>query len=281
MGFTAGIIAGDCVLAIDYMIEFDCAPIRKLSAAGILERLKERQRAREVIAWFRDAGDERSPAQMGFEFSQSTASDSGDKQLIVVQDLLDHAAVLDDHADHCQGCPANRAGHPFGCAGFIQYPITALAETWLLDRLPVPDEPLVWLLLRQGIRELGYDGSSVKALRDAADGPTYFELPNAPQRRLGELRVSSDQLLEMIFGVGERIIPNHAGILLLFVRAVERDLEAAEIRDISAFEPVKRERYDFEMSEPAESDPCIHEFVAFFHALYTAWKLNAPLFVDA
>lgn len=273
-------------MAIDYMIELDCAPKRELSGAGILERLKERRRAQEVIEWFRAAGDERPPAQMGFEFSQSTPSDSGDKQLIVVQDLLDHAAVLDEHAGHCRSCPANRAGRPYGCAGFIQYPITALAETWLLERLPVPDEPLVWLLLRQGIQNLGYDGASFKALRDAdadqaADGPTYFELPNAPQRRLGELRVSSDQLLEMIFGVGERIIPNHAGILLLFVHAIERDLEAEAIQEISSSESATRERYNFRMSETTESDPCIGEFIAFFHALYTAWKLNAPLFVDA
>ena len=273
-------------MAIDYMIELDCAPKRALSAAGILERLKERQRAQEVIEWFRAAGDERPPAQMGFEFSQSTPSDSGDKQLIVVQDLLDHAAVLDDHADHCLSCPANRGGRPYGCAGFILYPITALAETWLLDRLPMPDEPLVWLLLRQGIQNLGYDGSSVKALRNAddhhaADGPTYFELPDAPQRRLGELRVSSDQLLEMIFGVGERIIPNHAGILLLFVYAIERDLEAEEIQDLSSSEPATRARYTFEMTETAEGDQCIREFVGFFHALYTAWKLDAPLFIDA
>ncbi len=271
-------------MAIDSMIEFDCAPKRELRAAGILERLKERQRAREVIEWFRAAGDDRPPAQMGFEFSQSTPSDGGDKQLIVVQDLLDHAADLDDHAEHCLTCPANRTGRPYGCAGFIQYPITALAETWLLDRLPAPDEPLVWLLLRQGIQKLGYDGASVRALRAAdraAEGPKYFELPDAPQRRLGELRVNADQLLEMIFGVGERIIPNHAGILLLFVHAIERDLEAKEIQDISSSAPMSRERYNFEMTEPAASDQCIREFVAFFHALYSAWKLDVPLFVDA
>ena len=273
-------------MAIDYLIELDCAPKRELSAAGILERLKERQRAREVIEWFRAAGDERPPAQMGFEFSQSTPGDSGDRQLIVVQDLLDHASALDDHADHCLTCPASRARRPYGCTGFIQYPITSMAETWLLERLPVPDEPLVWLLLRQGIQNLGYDGSSVKALRHAAvdlasGGPTYFELPDAPQRRLGELRVSSDQLLEMIFGVGERIIPNHAGILLLFVHAIERDLEADAIQDISSLDSVTREQYTFEMIAPADSDDCIREFVAFFHALHTAWQLNVPLFVDA
>ena len=273
-------------MAIDYMIELDCAPKRELTGAGILERLKERQRAQEVIDWFRAAGDQRAPAQMGFEFSQSTPGDSGDKQLIVVQDLLDHAAALDDHADHCLGCPANPAGRPYGCAGFIQYPITALAETWLLDRLPVPDEPLVWLLLRQGIQKLGYDGSSVSALRAAAgahavDEPVYFELPDAPQRRLGELRVSSNQLLEMIFGVGDRIIPNHAGILLLFVHAIERDLEAPEIQAISSSAPATRESYAFELMEPPQSDECIRQIVAFFQALHTAWKLNVPLFVDA
>ena len=273
-------------MAIDYMIELDCAPKRALGAAGIRERLKERQRALEVIEWFRAAGDERPPAEMGFEFSQSRPGDSGDKQLIVVQDLLDHAAALDEHAEHCRACPANRAGQAYGCAGFIQYPITALAETWLLERLPVPDEPLVWLLLRQGIQKLGYDGSSVKALREtaaesAADGSTYFELPDAPQGRLGELRVSSDQLLEMVFGVGERIIPNHAGIILLFVHAIDRDLEAEAIQDISSSAASTRERYGFLMSAPADGDQRIEEFVAFFLALYTAWQLNAPLFVDA
>ena len=61
--------------------------------------------------------------------------DPGDKQLIVVQDLIDHAAVLDEYAEHCASCPANRSGQPYGCMGFVDYPITARAETWLLERL--------------------------------------------------------------------------------------------------------------------------------------------------
>lgn len=273
-------------MAIDYTIEYDCPPKQALGAAGIRERIKERARAQEVIDWFRAAGDEREPAKMGFEFSQSTPGDQGDKQLIVVQDLLDHAAALDGQADHCQGCPANSAGGAFGCMGFIQYPLTANVEAWLLDRLPVPDEPLIWLLLRQGIRKLGYDGSSVKALRDS-DGDAeegrraYFQLPVAPQRRLGEVTVTGDQALEMVFSVGERIIPNHAGILLLFFHAINRDLEAEEIQAISSIEPARRDQHDFDMSQVTGQDPGIGEFIAFFRALYTAWKLDVPLFVDA
>lgn len=273
-------------MAIDYIIEFDCAPKRALTAEGICERLKERARADEVIQWFRAAGDMREPAQMGFEFTHSTPSDAGDKQLIVVQDLIDHAAILDDYASHCQLCPANRSGQPFGCIGFIQYPITARAETWLLERLPVPDEPLIWLLLRQGIQKLGYDGASVKALREADGAPdarkgAYFELPIAPERRLGQLRISGDQALEMIFGVGERIIPNHAGILLLFIGAINRDLEAHEIQDISSFAETIRDQFAFELNADAGADECIRDLVAFFHALYIAWTLNVPIYVDA
>ena len=273
-------------MAIDHIIEYDCVPKRALTADGIRERLKERARAEEVIQWFRAAGDMREPSQMGFEFSQSAPGDPGDKQLIVVQDLIDHAAVLDDHADVCASCPANRSGQPFGCMGFIQYPITARAETWLLERLPVPDEPLIWLLLKQGIQKLGYDGASVKALRKADGGleasqRTYFELPISPQRRLGELRVSGDQALEMIFGVGERIMPNHAGVLLLFFGAIDRDLEAEEIQDISSYSETNREAIAFEMSADANADECVREIVAFFQSLFLAWKLNVPLDVDA
>ena len=273
-------------MAIDYIIEWDCIPKRELSADGIRERLKERARAHEVIQWFRAAGDSREPAQMGFEFSHSTPGEPGDKQLIVVQDLIDHASALDDYAEHCASCPANRNRQPFGCMGFIQYPITARAETWLLERLPAPDEPLVWLLLKQGIQRLCYDGASVRELREADGGVdaaerAYFELPNAPVRRLGELRVSGDQALEMIFGVGERIIPNHAGILLLFLGAINRDLEAQEIQEISSFVDDIRERFAFEMTAGADADSCIQELLSFFRALYLAWKLKVSLFVDA
>ncbi len=273
-------------MAIDHIVELDCPPKRALSAGGILERIKERARAREVIRWFRAAGDRREPAKMGFEFSQRRPGAGDERQLIVVQDLLDHAAALDEQEAHCSGCPANLSDSAFGCIGAIQYPLSASAETWLLERLPLPDEPLVWLLLRQGIRNLGYDGSSIKALR-VADGASeagarsYFELPYAPQRRLGEVVVTSDQALEMIFGVGERIMPNHAGILLLFFNAINRDLEAAEIQSISSMQAAQREAYPFLMSQAAAPDSCVREFIAFFKALHRAWQLNLPLFIDS
>lgn len=272
-------------MAIDCIIEYDCVPKQRLTAAGILERIKEKERAQAVIQWFREAGDDRPPARMGFEFSRNTPHEQGEKQIMIVQDLLDRAAELDQVAHHCPACPANRSGRPFGCISFIQYPLSARAEIWLLERLPVPDEPLVWLLLKQGIQTFGYDGSSIKILRgsdtiDQEGQPACFELSTAPWRRLGEFTVSGDQMLEMIFGVGERIMPNHAGILLLFFHAIDRDKEAAEIRRISSDEALRGETA-FAMTAEPHDDETIHQFVEFFQALYLAWKLRVPLFVDA
>ncbi len=268
-------------MAIDSVIEFDCAPKRSLSVAGIVQRIKERAQAESVIASHRASGDQRPIAELHFEFSRSTPGNPGAPQLIAVNDILDYASDLESHAQHCQTCPASRGAGAYGCVGFVRYPISALAENWLLERLPVPDEPLVWLLLKQGIQTLGYDGASVRALRQTDENRTYFELPVAARRRLGELRMSGDQALEMILGVGERIIPNHGGILLLFFGAIDRDLEAEQIQEISSHAPEIRQRTPFTLDLPANADSCIREFAALFHALYVAWKLNVPLFIDA
>jgi hypothetical protein len=141
-------------MAIDYVIDLNCIPKEELTTDGIIERLKEEERANTIIALFRQNGDQRPPSEMGFEFTRSTPEGEEERRVIVVQDLLDRAAELQPLAHHCAGCgcPANRAGRPFGCIGFIQYPVTSESETWMLDRLPVPDEPLVWLLLKQGSR---------------------------------------------------------------------------------------------------------------------------------
>ncbi len=268
-------------MAIDSIIELDCQPKRELSAAGILQRIKERAQARSVIASHRANGDQRPVSEMHFEFSRSTPGNPGAVQLVAVQDALEYAQDLDQHASHCQNCPANRGIDAYGCISFVQYPISARAENWLLDRLPVPDEPLVWLLLKQGIQTLGYDGASLRDLRQSDDNGTYFELDSAPRRRLGELRVSGDQALEMILGVGQRIIPNHAGILLLFFGAIDRDLEARQIQDISSYAPDIRQRTAFTLELPPQPDSCIRELALLFHALFVAWKLNVPLHIDA
>lgn len=265
-------------MAIDYTIGYDCVPKQTFSSEGILERLKGRERAESVIQLFRRNGDERPPAEMGFEFTRSTPEGEEETQVIIVQTMLDRFAELEAVEHHCAGCPANRTGMPFGCNGFIQYPITEAAEKWLLDRLPTPDDTLVWSLLRLGIKEFQYDGASVEPLRAASQ--TYFESARPGRRMLGELRVDANQIFEMIFAVGS-IQPNHAALLLLFVNAITRELEADQIMHITPATPDVETKYPFLLTPEQRDDRTIAEFKAFFRALYMAWMLNVPLHVDA
>lgn len=265
-------------MAIDYIIDLDCLPKQQLTTEGIVERLKGLERAQEIIRLFRRNGDDRPPSQMGFEFTRSTPNGEEETRVIVVQDLLDTAAELDPVAHHCKGCPANRTGGRFGCVGFIQYPVSSEAEKWVLDRLPVPDDTLVWMLLRQGVQEFKYDGSTIKPLREVTDA--YFESSTPQSRRLGEFSIDSNQIFEMMFAVGN-INPNHAALLLLFSHAIRRDLEADEIMAITPAPPDAETQYPLLIAPHDNDDTTIAEIKEFLRALYIAWRLRVRVLIDS
>ncbi|MBC8100114.1 MAG: hypothetical protein H7Y11_11775 [Armatimonadetes bacterium] len=266
-------------MAIDYIIDYPCVPKRAFTTDGIIERLKGEDRAAAIIALFRENGDDRPPSEMGFEFSRSAPNGEEQVRVIVVQDLLDAAAELHTADGHCEGCPANRTGKPFGCMGFVQYPVSEQGELWLLNQLPMTTEPLVWLLLKQGLSEFDYDGASVRPLR-AADGGVYFRTPLAPLRQLGEVRIDADQLFEMLFAVGH-INPNHAALLLLFLGGIDRDLEADDIMHITPVPPDADTRHPFTIRAADDDDTTTLEIKGFVQALYLAWRLNVRLLVDS
>ncbi len=265
-------------MAIDYVIDYDCVPKQTMGTMGIIERLKGQERADAIIALFRQNDDQRDPSEMGFEMVRTAADGSEETQIVVVQHLLDSAEELEPLAPYCVGCPANRAGKPFGCIDHISYPITGKGEAWLLNQLPRPDEPLIWLLLREGIEKFHYDGSTVRELRST--NQNLFEEERTIYRRLGEISVTSDQLFEMTFLLGN-VQPNHAGILLLFFAAIDREnMEAPTIMGIGELPTDDRVQYPFLIEHDKEDDPTTTEMKNFLAALYLAWVLNVQLLLD-
>ena len=271
-------------MAIDYVIDLACAPKAALSTEGILQRLKGRARAEAIIQLFRDEGDNRPVSEIGFEFTRTAADGSEETGVAMVQHLLDDAEALDPLAHHCVGCPANGGGsggsgtdgEPYGCFGFIQYPLSVRAEAWLINRLPGPEEPLVWLLLRQGIDQLGYDGKSVEPLRE---DNTYFEERRVLGRDFVEFKVTSNQVFEMLFLLGH-VQPSHAGVLLLFFNAISRDIEAQQIMQVMNAPEEIDPKPPFLLQAETGDDQTIGELKAFFKALYMAWTLKRPLLLD-
>lgn len=265
-------------MAIDFVVHLTCIPKETFGAHGVLDRLKAGARAREVIRLYRDNGDPRPPSEMGFEFARSLPNGDEETAVIMVQELLDQAAELEPLIPYCEDCPANVLGRPFGCYGAINYPISSAAEKWLLDQLPSNRDPILWLLLQQSLK--GNDGHVVAPLRA---GGTYFEERAVRGREISDTIASADQVFQMLFLYGH-ILPNHAGMLLLFYNAIPRaGVESTDVtRLIDGTMPAdeKEERFPFALAHADDDDPSISEFKTFFKAMHRAWLLDVPLLLD-
>ncbi|MBN1963758.1 MAG: hypothetical protein JW910_03870, partial [Anaerolineae bacterium] len=262
-------------MGIDYIIHYECEPKRALTLEGLMGRLKSRDRANTIIRLYRDHGDERSPSQMGFEMMRRLADGTEQREVIVVQDLLDAAEDLKPFEPHCAGCPANRTGASFGCVGSINYPISERGERWLLDQLPGQDHPLVFLLLQRAIREIGYSGKAAARLR-AQDG-VFLEATVPPQRDLEALIVSGDQVFEMLFLSGP-IQPAHATLLLQFFGGISREMDADIMMQLAA--PPSQAWIDqyapFSHQTHESDDDSTASLKEFLRALYLAFRCGAP-----
>lgn len=264
-------------MAIDYIIDYQCVPKHTLTTQGILDRIKGSARAHAVINLFRKNGDNRPADQIGFEMARATPDGQQETRVVMVKDLLEAAAELTPLEHYCNGCPANNLQRPFGCMGEIQYPISDAAELWLLNRLPVPDEPLSWLLLRRAIEDADDDAGEISAMR--AEGQPYFQERGVLVRKLGEITVSSNQVFKMLFLMGS-IKPAYAAVLLVFFGAIPRDLEADELLHLSSSPEEALERYPFQFQDEDGDDRSIAQLKRFFGALYLAWGLNVRLLLD-
>lgn len=264
-------------MAIDYIVEYRCYPKQELTTEGILERIKGQARAETVIELFRKNGDYRPASEIGFELARNTPDGEEEIRVIMVQDLLDQAAQLTPFESYCVGCPANHSGAAFGCIGQIEYPISGKGEIWLLSQLPSIDEPLPWLLLRQGIEEMKSDGARVNPMRAA--GQPYLSEAGVLARSMGEFVINTNQVFEMLFLTGH-IKPSYAAMLLIFFKAIRRDMEANEIMRLSTSPDDVFEKYPFLLAPEPDDDTTITQLKRFFRALYLAWGLSVRLLLD-
>ncbi len=262
-------------MAIDHVIDLDCQPKQTLSTPGLLARLKARDRAETIIKLYRDHGDQRPPSEMGFEMVRRQPDGTEETQVIVVQDMLNDAAPLDDLAHYCEGCPANRLRKPFGCFDHVGYPISQAAELWLLKQLPTPDDPLVFLLLKQTLEDFTFTAETIAQMRTRPG--VFFQSKDRFARRFEEFQITTDQIFEMLF-LTEVIQPRHAVALLLFVGAIPRDMDAEGLMALT--QEGQEHEVPFLMQANDSDDESILAFKSFFEAMYVAYRLNVTLSLD-
>lgn len=264
-------------MGVDYMIGYSCVPKELFTSDGLLERVKAGERAAMIREFYRQQGEERLPQNMGFEMIYRTSAGEQETKLLRVDELEKLRAELDPVEQHCVGCPANRLGRPFGCIGSVNYPISVLAETWLLAQLPHEHEPLPFLLLTQG-RDMGNTGERAAGLRERSPG-VFFESLTPLVRRYPEMEVTGEQLFELMFLLG-RIQPKRAVLILLFMGAIRRDMDADELMRMNPAAPDAAEKYPFLLRHEASDDASIRSLKDFLHALYVGFLLDRDVLLD-
>lgn len=263
-------------MGIDYVIGYGCVPKEHLTSEGIIERLKAGKRAATLIDFYRQNNDNRPVEEMGGEFTRRSADGEEITEVIRVDDLQTQYAVLDEYAEYCQGCPANVLSDRFGCVGNINYPISQAVELWLLHRLPDPTEALPFLLLTKA-EEFGLTGETARGLRDNVG--IIFQDPDTLGREYPEMKITTDQLFELMFLLGP-IQPKRAVMILMYTGAIQRDLEADAMMALTPAPPDAAERFPFLLRIVDGDDASMREYKRFLLALYTAWTLDRELVLD-
>ncbi|MEP7289303.1 MAG: hypothetical protein ABI947_26425 [Chloroflexota bacterium] len=261
-------------MGIDHVIDLDCVPKQTLSTMGLLSRLKARDRAATIQKLYRDNGDNRPPSEMGFEMVRRLPDGTEETQIVIVQDMIDAAAQLEPLGHHCEGCPANRTRQPFGCFGNIAYPISRSAELWLINQLPSPDDPLIFLLLSQTMRDFKFDSEQIAAMRVTPG--IFFETDEHFVQPLEDAQITSTQIFAMLFLTGS-IQPPHGALLLVFFGAIPRDIDADALMSLT--QPHGSEP-PFLLRPHSADDESIAALQAFFETLYIAHRLNVSVSLD-
>jgi len=231
--------------------------------------------ARSAIAHMREDGEERSPKEI--EVQLTMRKPDGDSATgVTLQDLLDQAAPLDDVTHHCATCPAGFQ-RELACHRRIRYPIPDHVEQWLMSRLPTTLDCTAGTLLARGLGEFGWDGAPAARLRSA--GTTYFE-SRAPygvrwQNDQGTIEISSDQLFQMMFMVGN-LAPTHCLMLALFCGVLPHDIHIFDLKDSAG-----RTRALAAADLAFEPDADIEQLAAFLRTLAVAARLEVSVLIDS
>lgn len=267
-------------MGVDYIIGYECEIKKDLGSERIVSLCKQKSQAEAVLEISRQKGDNRPPSEI--TVGRFVETPEGKVQEDVnLQEMLDEAKGLDTYAPKCAGCPANSQDRPFGCYGYITYPITDEQETWIMNRLPDDLEGLRGKFLCKAIADFGYDGGGIPDLRRR--GAVFYERNRPVRRKWGGFfsgtRITSDQILQMMFGLGD-LDPGHGMVLCMTLGMVKDDVTPVDV--IAAGQEASKRS---DMLQPLEGDatmsPSVDQIRRFLNAARVSAILEVPLVIDA
>ncbi len=278
-------------MGADFTVNYECQPKLALGdkdmqrgTASILAMLKARNRAQAIGDLQREAGKDPREAKV----TVVLRTPQGEKhQEVSYGEMMASAEPLSRHEAACAGCPANFLRTGFGCFGYLNYPVSADFERWLVDRLQPVDAP-GGFLLQSAIKDFGYDGAPISRMRAAG----MFELKTPPEKVIqkklfGSSKVNGNQLFQALFQVGPALEPSHCVMILFWLGALEIEGRAPKtmadlplVQATMAASTPEARRATARLIAGFDDQTAQHGR-AMITALYQAWVLGVPLLMDA
>ncbi|HIE52295.1 MAG TPA: hypothetical protein EYP85_11100 [Armatimonadetes bacterium] len=276
-------------MGVDYVINFNCAPKRALGTEQILGLLKDRARARAVREFYRRQTGEEAPDDLTFLFRLTTPEGVQEVPLTLA-DLEARTVVLNEHETACRGCPANLRHRPFGCFGYLDYPLSQAGEEWLMSCLPDDWGSGEAQLLRTYLQGFQVTGAYAQRLR--ASGQMFFEAPAPVVRewegKEGPVTITSDQIFDVLFG-REAFHPSYALVFCVIFGAMQVGLPLPEDFDQSPYELATvitdeeggHSLAAFIWSTEEEEEATVAGLKQYFKAMCLAYCLSVELLVGS
>jgi hypothetical protein len=265
-------------MGVDYVVDKAC-PVKDAvgGVAALVGLVKQRLQAESVLAMAREEGDERPPAEITVAM-QVQRPEGVEQREVSVQELLDATAALDAQVARCEKCPARALEEPFGCYGYVSYPISANAEQWLLSLLPDSLDSTAGAFLAKALQDFGWDGAPVAELRKLGQGAVFeSDEPFMVEWGDGEeaVQLDTNMLFQMLFFVGP-VQPTHALMLCLFFGLLPHDIDQKDLQKVIK----SPEKIGGKVKMPTSEDPDVQFLLRYLHALVTTAKLGVNLLVD-
>ena len=278
-------------MAINFAVDLECEPKRFFGEGNcqngkriIEKKLAALDKAQTIRDMAREAGDDPYEIRVKLEDLKVHQADENPVGPVVgLADVEEEAKGLDGHSAQCGTCPVNVRKEPFGCFCWINYPIPESAEKWLISRLQPPGT-FGGGLCYHLVRGSGCSGRTVRAMREAgALSARLATKVKVMKGLLGYRSVTSDQIIEYIFGPGELIEPMLCFDILLFFGAIRVDGTIPAHRgdkgmlglgDLSSRE-AKAQRTSLEVGSDSDAEKGMG-FENLFKVMYLSWVHGVP-----
>jgi len=268
-------------MGLDIITQRDCEVKQKIPQDELLSLIKDRDRAEHVLKMMMDSGVSKEDA-LETEFTHRLQTPDGIKDINVkISSLFKRTEVLNELGDFCKGCVVSQ-NKPFGCIGYVSYPISAKCEKWLSDMaFEAYKKGKPFSLAIEFIIDQKISGKRIKKMR--SQGNAFFER-NKPvdiilsKGFFSKKKINSNQLLDITFLQG-LMNTTHINYLLMMYGGIV--IDEIKPKDKSYVYNDEKKQYAYlDLTLPKDYDNSILEFYYYFQHLFIALINGNDVFMD-